>query len=540
MAGARVPGVRDRGLRRVRRLPVFRCRQHLLPGGVALVPITIGIAVLRYRLYEIDRILSRTVSYTLLVALLAGVFFGGVTLLTDPYSPTTDLVTAGSHPAGGGPLQPGAKKGPGVGGPELQPLAIRRAAGDGRVRRSVARSGRQRSGCGWLGRGGHRDHAAEVGFGLGEAMRSLYKLGGRGVGGPDVCRRDRLAGALLGKPRLVAGVLAASVGAVLVGAILTLKVPSNSVGPLSLIAGSAWVIYLFGNAYAVASLGDQGPFPGAYLFGWAGAWTGALFAIGLTTLILVFPTGKPFGWWRVFLIAPAAAAVAILIGAVLLWGLPLETLVDQDRSASSSLPADRRRVHTRLPLGNPCHTLGGCPLPSRRVRRAPADQVAAGGHQPVRRGLCHRRDVRRSNETFWWVLSFALLAIPLAILFAVLRYGLYEIDRIVSRSVSYAIVVGLLAAVFFGTVTLLTSVLSSDSDLVTAVATSSSLVCSTRCGGRSRDGWIVASTVPDTTLNWSWTGLQEAFNQRSIPTRWCMVGCQLWHPRWSRRRLEFG
>ena len=77
----------------------------------------------------------------------------------------------------------------------------------------------------------------------------------------------------------MAGILGASVCAVLVGAILTIKVPSNWVGPLLLLAGSAWVIYLFGNAYAVASLGDQGPFPGAYLLGWAGAWTGALFGI---------------------------------------------------------------------------------------------------------------------------------------------------------------------------------------------------------------------------------------------------------------------
>ena len=68
--------------------PVFGGRQHLPSRGIALVPITIGIAVLRYRLYEIDRILSRTVSYTLLVALLAGVFFGSVTLLTRSFLPT--------------------------------------------------------------------------------------------------------------------------------------------------------------------------------------------------------------------------------------------------------------------------------------------------------------------------------------------------------------------------------------------------------------------------------------------------------------------
>ncbi len=64
------------------------------PAGVALIPISIGTALLRYRLYEIDRILSRTVSYTMVVALLAGVFFGAVTLLTSILSTESDLVTA--------------------------------------------------------------------------------------------------------------------------------------------------------------------------------------------------------------------------------------------------------------------------------------------------------------------------------------------------------------------------------------------------------------------------------------------------------------
>lgn len=45
-----------------------------LAGVVLLVggPIAIGIAVTRYRLYEIDRIISRTLSYTLVVGILAG------------------------------------------------------------------------------------------------------------------------------------------------------------------------------------------------------------------------------------------------------------------------------------------------------------------------------------------------------------------------------------------------------------------------------------------------------------------------------------
>ncbi len=59
-------------------------------GAIVLValPVAIGIAILRYRLYEIDKLISRTITYALLTATLGGVFVGGVVLLTDvlPFS----------------------------------------------------------------------------------------------------------------------------------------------------------------------------------------------------------------------------------------------------------------------------------------------------------------------------------------------------------------------------------------------------------------------------------------------------------------------
>src|ERR1035437_1525753 len=67
--------------------------------GFALLPVAIGIAVLRYRLYEIDRLISRTISYGVLTAIVGGLFVGFILALQALLSPVTqsnELAVAGS------------------------------------------------------------------------------------------------------------------------------------------------------------------------------------------------------------------------------------------------------------------------------------------------------------------------------------------------------------------------------------------------------------------------------------------------------------
>jgi len=51
--------------------------------GIAALPISIGVAILKYRLYDIDRIISRTLAYAIVTGLLVGLYAGLVLLATE-------------------------------------------------------------------------------------------------------------------------------------------------------------------------------------------------------------------------------------------------------------------------------------------------------------------------------------------------------------------------------------------------------------------------------------------------------------------------
>lgn len=75
------------------------------------------------------------------------------------------------------------------------------------------------------------------------------------------------------------------------------------------------------------------------------------------------------------------------------------------------------------------------------------------------------------NGPWWLPILFAYVSVPIAFMVAILRYRLYEIDRLVSRTITYSAVVAVLGGVYALAVGVFTEVSPFDSDVAIAAST---------------------------------------------------------------------
>ncbi len=136
-----------------------------------------------------------------------------------------------------------------------------------------------------------------------------------------------------------------------------------------------------------------------------------------------------------------------------------------------------------------------------------------------------------SDFVFWNLMVLTPVAgIPLSCVVAVLKYRLYEIDRIISRTLAYAIVTGLLVGLYAGLVLLATRALPVHYPGRGGRATLVAARCSTRCGGGCSGQWTGGSTGPTTT--------PTRPSPRSRPgykTRWTWMRSKMTWPVWCMR-----
>jgi hypothetical protein len=64
--------------------------------GLVALPVSMGVAILKYRLYEIDRIISRTLSYALVTGIVIGLYVGVITLVTRVLGFSSPVAVAAS------------------------------------------------------------------------------------------------------------------------------------------------------------------------------------------------------------------------------------------------------------------------------------------------------------------------------------------------------------------------------------------------------------------------------------------------------------
>jgi hypothetical protein len=76
-----------------------------------------------------------------------------------------------------------------------------------------------------------------------------------------------------------------------------------------------------------------------------------------------------------------------------------------------------------------------------------------------------------TNSAIWEVLILGFAALPLGIGIGIMKYRLYDIDRIISRTLAYAIITGLLVGVYAGLVLLATRVLGFTGSVGVAAST---------------------------------------------------------------------
>ncbi len=243
-----------------------------------------------------------------------------------------------------------------------------------------------------------------------------------------------------------------------VGGLVASRRPTNAVGWLLLATALFIGVGIFTTVYAAWALESRaGTPPFGSVAAWFQTWlftpTGGL----LLYLVLLFPTGRlPSPRWRWAGRIGAAATAALAASFAFMPG-PLETIrsVENPLGIAGARPILETVQAFAIPtlLGAELLGLVSIVLRLRRARGDERQQVKWFAYTVVALVVLIVASMFLSGPTGIELLGFlpwylGFLALPISIGVAILKYRLYDIDRIISRTVSYAIVSVILGGTF--------------------------------------------------------------------------------------------
>jgi hypothetical protein len=272
------------------------------------------------------------------------------------------------------------------------------------------------------------------------------------------------------------------------GAIIVSRQPHNRIGWIYLLIGVFMPWQSLGALYYERSV-ISGGLPAARWAAWVTGWVSlVVFPAGLSLFaFLLFPSGRfPSRRWR----AVAWSAVVVTVfGLVISWvnpgpitvtsGLPkvsnptgiaaLGWLGNAQAGSASWLVA--MALITAAIASLVMRTRGAAAVERQQVKLLAYSAALTIGCLVL---LVVISTAGITMSSGWGdatvVLGFGL-AVPIACGVAILKHGLYEIDRLISRTLSYLILTGVLAGVFVGVVVLATDVLPFSSPVGVAAST---------------------------------------------------------------------
>ena len=269
-----------------------------------------------------------------------------------------------------------------------------------------------------------------------------------------------------------------------VGTLIGLRRPGNTIGRLLRVAAFGFATGSLLVTYVEVALSQPGSLPVGPLPVWLGDVMFQLGFVVATFLLLLFPTGhlpsprwKPVAWMATIGIALMSGAV--LFGPGAFEDLPIENPIALD---------DASLVLRLLGEGGFFLTLAAILASVAslivRYRRAVGEEKqqlkwVAFGVVVLAIGVAGtvvwdmvNGSAELSDDTGNLVIALSLTVVPITIGLAILRYRLYDIDRIISRTVSYGAVTALLAGTYAGLVFMLRDLLPSQgSSLAVAAST---------------------------------------------------------------------
>jgi len=77
-------------------LPIHILVIAVVIAGLAALPVSIGVGILKYRLYDIDRLMSRTLAYAIVTGVVVGLYVGIITLVTRVLGFSSPVAVAAS------------------------------------------------------------------------------------------------------------------------------------------------------------------------------------------------------------------------------------------------------------------------------------------------------------------------------------------------------------------------------------------------------------------------------------------------------------